>query len=251
MRFLAKGGRVILLLALILPLKAGHGVAQDDPGIPSSIFNTMVQQSLDHNQAGPTAQQLTTTLANSGLGSVGVLNVGQVAGIWNNQAVLLSMPLGIAGTNNPVQVVLNYQGDVKNNTLNLIPGSNYQASISGSFRSFTGLAGVNQVVGNLNNSLTSTSLTLGTAPDPGPATALVKILSGGFEASLTNAQLSAIATNVANTGTFNSPPNLPVANVKIDPSSFQNSIGVANVCQTAGNLNTALSSLNINVKTVP
>jgi hypothetical protein len=230
----------------LMTLGVAQCLAQGDDPVSNSNMNRVysgIAQLLLNNQASPQGS-LIATLADSGQGGAGIINIGQVAGSLNNQISLATGPLG---QNQEVSNFLNYSGIIQTNSLS--PGAgDYQVGLSRSFQSFTGIVMVSQLAGHLNNQFTCTSLLLGNTPSPGVTSAALTLLPDGAQASLTNAQLSAVAVNSGNQ--YN--PEGPVtASVSLDPSSFLNFSGIANVNQVAGNLNTVVSNVTVTIKTVP
>lgn len=161
--------------------------------------------------------------------SSGVLTVNQNAGNVNNQANVLAAAFAPGDVGalrlNDADVVQRLEGNSLTTNIDTLT-----AGIHDSFNDTSGVTGVNQVAGNLNNQANVVALTFG--GDAGPAGKL-----------LSEAILAQIGDETSNE--FDEQKDTETNATITD--SFNNYSGVAQVNQVAGNLNQSANVLGVSV----
>lgn len=161
--------------------------------------------------------------------SSGVLTINQNAGNANNQANVVAAAFGSADVGalrlNDADVVQRLQNNTLTTNIDAL-----RVGIHDSFNDTTGIVGVNQVAGNLNNQANVVALSF--AGDAGPA---AKLLS------------EAILAQVGDESDNNFDKQKDTETEATITNSFNNFSGVAQINQTAGNLNQVANVLGISV----
>jgi hypothetical protein len=189
----------------------------------------------------------TAIIQGSILNTVGIVGVNQDAGNFNNQANVVSVAVALEETPdpaNPLPALANAQADASQlnifndvsavESLYIIPGDPTSGLnvvkydlIDGSINTNTGIVGVNQSVGNINNQANQVSV-----------------------AAATNAL---VALSEADLGQINAANRiLEFGTVKVDTinNSINGNTGIVGVNQSAGNMNNQMNMVSI-AATIP
>ena len=194
--------------------------------------HAVVHQVLVNNTVTEADVTHTALLGNSFNGNAGMINVNQESGSSNDQANVRAFALtpGL-GTLQDAQadVVM----ELHDNSVTASGGA-LNAGIANSFNDTTGVVGVNQAAGNLNEEANVLALSLGKS-------------AGQDSILLDDATLAMVGTPDQNTA--NEDPNRPQQTSAA--GSFNNFTGIAQVNQVAGDLNRVANVMGVSVMTMP
>ena len=184
-------------------------------GIAASTVD--VNLSLHGNTVVEGVNARETQIVNSGIGSRGLINVNQDAGNSTNQSNITS----IAWTDSPTPLLLNQVSGSVSTTGNTLQtaGGDRSNVIDGSFKDMTGILGVNQNTGSLNQLTNVLAIALGLG---GGGVALQDVSLGSVHADNTIEELGEASGNQQNI---------------ITGGSFDGFSGIALVTQNGGDLN--------------
>jgi hypothetical protein len=165
----------------------------------------------------------------------GVLSVNQEAGNMNQQANIRAIAMADAAAGvGMVTIDVNTVQELRGNTLTLIDPGPSEATIQNSFNNGTGVVGINQAAGNLNQQLTVVAIGIG--------------LNVGPDAiQMGDAQLGDIGTDQDNSKTLQGPESTG-QNTLAD--SFNDFTGIAQISQVTGDLNRVTQVIGISVTTM-
>ncbi len=236
---------VAILLAWTPLFLATDCGAQEAPGSLSAGFSGAVSQIQEENTLRQTGSSNRTSIENAYQNVTGIVTINQSSGSLNNQAtaVLLSVSES-APAPNMLGIAL-----MHNNTLE-ITDAFYSVSIgSQAFQGGHGLVAINQVSGNLNNQLTSVTLSVGRqAASNTPTNVGITTGNGAALVTLSNAQLTQIVASQNNAVTNN---GSLTAEARLEEGAFQGFSGVAAATLTAGNLNQVMNHVAIQISVTP
>jgi len=193
---------------------------------PSAVAaNTVVlNQTLENHTVLEVGATRMTEIVDSGLNSRGIININQDAGNSNNQANIRSIAL----TDSADALLMNQvTGSVATtgNTLQ-IAGGDRSNVIDGSFKGGTGVVGINQSTGSLNQLNNVLALALG--------------VGGGATVAMGDVSLSAVHSD----NTIEQSDTAPTSREdRITGGSFDGFVGIAQVNQSAGDLNQINSTI--------
>jgi hypothetical protein len=184
------------------------------------------------NYVAETSGVYASNLMGSFQGFKGVGATNQAAGNLNNQGTYIGF--AETGSKNALMTTnITLATITANNRLDTTEKISYKAKIGDkAFNGATGIVAVNQAAGNMNSQLNAVTVCMGNAA-----------------AVLNNTQLSRINSN----NTINTPVKgaMPSAEVSLADDTFQNFKGVASVSQVAGNYNQVVTSIRININSLP
>ena len=162
----------------------------------------------------------------------GVLSVNQEAGNMNQQANVQAIAMAdAAGGVGLVTIDVNTVQELRGNTLTLIDPGPSEVTIQNSFNNGTGIVGINQAAGNLNEQLHVVAIGIG--------------LNVGPDAiQIGDAQLGDIGTDQDNSKTLQGPESTG-QNTLAD--SFNDFTGIAQVSQVTGDLNRVTQVIGVSV----
>lgn len=197
-----------------------------------AFAHAVVTQSLVNNVVTEQNVFHTALIDGSFNGNAGIVGVNQSDGNVNNQTNVRAFALtpGMGALQAAQADVLMEMHD---NTLTT-SGGGLTAGINNSFNNMTGVVGVNQVAGSLNEQANVLALSLGTSP-------------GQDSIILDDATLALVGAPDQNT--VNEDPNRPhTAGIT---NSFNNFTGIAQVNQVAGDLNRVSNVMALSVMVMP
>jgi hypothetical protein len=202
---------------------ANAGVAEVNiEAVQSLVGNTVTQQGGD----------LSVDFTDSGNFLRGVLSVNQEAGNMNQQANIRALTVVDAGGGlGMIDIDINTSQELRGNTLTLIDPGPSNVTIENSFNNGTGVVGINQAAGNLNQQLTVVAIGIGL--NVGPDTI-----------QLGDAALGQIGTDQDNSKTLQGPEGTG-QNTLAD--SFNNFTGIAQVSQVTGDMNRVTQVIGVSV----
>jgi hypothetical protein len=218
------GGAFASTSFVSVELESVQDVAQDFPGVAANtvVLNKTLQGNTIVEDGGSRANDLQA----SGLNVNGILDINQDSGIANNEANVRS----IAWSDVPGALLMNQvTGSVSTvgNTLNTGGGTRTDL-IDGSFQGGTGIVGVNQTAGSLNQLNNVLALAIGL---------------DGTAAAISDASLGTVHSD----NTRVEDPASEDRSDTISGSSFQGFTGIAQVNQSAGDLNQINSTVLVTV----
>ncbi len=186
--------------------------------------SAMVTQSLVGNNVTLPSYDTSVGFEGSGNSDQGIVDVNQEAGLLNSQANVRAIAVVLNGQQ--VQILnLDVVQVSKNNTVT-IPGSNHEDHITDSFTGTSGIVGINQSAGSLNQQANVLVVAIG-------ATLGSNVTAIGDSTLGSESSNNTVTTNGTGTRTDT------VSN------SFANFNGVAQVSQSAGDLNMITNRIGI------
>jgi len=186
-------------------------------------------QSLVGNTVTEPAVNVSVGFEQSGIGDQGIVDVNQDAGTLNNQANIRAIAIVLDG-----QQFQGFNFDTQQLTLqnNLtVTGGNREDHITDSFANTTGIVGINQSAGSLNQQTNALLLVIGATMGPDVMTVGDSTLS-----TLTSLNTLTASGGGDRTDTLS--------------NSFANFQGIAQVSQSAGDLNQIANRIAISVTMV-
>ncbi|MEZ5830317.1 MAG: hypothetical protein R3D05_03995 [Dongiaceae bacterium] len=164
----------------------------------------------------------------------GVLSINQEAGNMNQQANIRSIVVVDAGGGPAVlHLDINTSQELTGNSLVLHDTGPRSVSITDSFNNGTGIVGINQSAGNLNQQLSVVAIGLG-------------FNAGSTVIQLGDAQLGQIGTDADNS---HSEDGVQGPRTNTLSNSFNDFHGIAQISQTTGDMNRVTQSIGISVTT--
>jgi hypothetical protein len=165
----------------------------------------------------------------------GVLSVNQEAGNMNQQANIRAIAMADAAAGvGLVTIDVNTVQELRGNTLTLIDPGPSEVTIQNSFNNGSGVVGINQTAGNLNQQLNVVAIGIG--------------LNVGPDAiQMGDAQLGQIGTDQDNSKTLQGPESTG-QNTLAD--SFNDFTGIAQISQVTGDLNRVTQVIGVSVTTM-
>jgi hypothetical protein len=210
-------------VSAIVSATAGIGSATVE-ATQSLVGNTIIQE------GGSAAVEF----AGSGNSLTGVLSINQDAGNMNQQANIRSIVMVDAGGGPAVLTIdINTSQELRGNSLLLRNTGPRSVSITDSFNGGTGIVGINQSAGNMNQQLSVVAVAVGTNVGPEAI-------------HLGDAQLGQIGTAADNTleeEGVQGPRTNTLSN------SFNDFHGIAQISQTTGDMNRVTQSIGVSITT--
>lgn len=196
--------------------------AVDIEAVQSLIGNTILDQGGNRS----------VDFIGSGNSLAGVLSINQEAGNMNQQANIRSIAIAMGdGGVGDVQIDINTVQELRDNRLTVRQAGVTSVTIDGSFNDGSGIVGINQTTGNLNQQLSVVAVGIGL--DVGPDAIQIG-----------DAQLGQIGTEADNRrsddGTLDTGHN-SLAN------SFNDFSGIAQVSQVTGDMNRVTQVVGVSV----
>jgi hypothetical protein len=196
--------------------------------------NVEASQSLVGNTLYQEGGAASVDFTDSGNEWIGVLSINQEAGNMNQQANLRSIVIvDASGGPAVLHVDVNTSQELKNNHVTLMDAGPRSVAIDGSFNGASGIVGINQAAGNLNQQLGVIVVGVGLGADAGAI-------------QLGDAQLEQIGTPADNTleeeGT-KGPRTNTLSN------SFNDFSGIAQISQTTGDMNRVTQVIGVTITT--
>lgn len=192
-------------------------------------------QSLVGNSVTQEGGTMSVGFDGSGNQLAGVLSVNQEAGNMNQQANIRSIAVAVAGGGlGVVMLDISTSQELRNNTLLLRNTGARDVSITNSFNDGTGIVGINQAAGNMNQQLTVVAIGIGLQVGPDAV-------------HIGDAQLGQIGTEADNSLTeegTQGPRQNELSN------SFNGFSGIAQISQTTGDMNRTTQVIGVSVTTV-
>lgn len=225
-------------------LTAECGAQEASAGI-SPGFSGAVSQIQEGNTLRQIGSNQSTSIENVFQAATGIVSINQSAGNLNNQAILVWLPISESATAPNVMSMAVLQNN-KLETTNAF----YSVSIGPqAFKGGQGLVAINQAAGNMNNQLTTLSLSVG-RQTPKNTPTNVGITDGGGAAvvAVSNAQLTQIVASQNNEVTNN---GSLTAKARIEDGAFQDFKGVVAATLTAGNMNQVMHHVTLQVTVTP
>lgn len=208
-----------------LPDDTAAIAAVDIDAVQSLVGNSIIDQGGNRS----------VDFTGSGNFLTGVLSVNQEAGNMNNQANVRSIAIAMAsGGLGEVQINVNASQELRNNTLRVLNAGNTSVTIDNSFNNGSGIVGINQTAGNLNQQLSIVAIGIG--------------LNVGPDAiQVGDTQLGQIGTDADNQrtddGTLDSGHNTL-------SNSFNDFSGIAQISQVTGDMNRVSQAVAVSVTTM-
>jgi hypothetical protein len=194
-----------------------------------------VVQTLVGNTVTQEGGSMTVGFDGSGNALAGVLSVNQEAGNMNQQANVRSLAVALAGGGlGVVKVDINTLQVMQDNTLLLRNTGPREVSITNSFNNGTGIVGINQAAGNMNQQLTVVAVGIGLQVGPDVV-------------QIGDSQLGQIGSETDNSITeegVQGPRHNELSN------SFNEFSGIAQISQTTGDMNRTTQVIGVSVTTV-
>ncbi len=171
-----------------------------------------------------------TVFEGSGQYNAGILSINPASGDLNNQAIIRAIAFGDGGA--ALQLASAY-GSMELTDNTVVASGPRETRIEDSFHGTTGIVGINQSAGNLNQQVNALALTIGTTLGPG-----IEVLG--------DAALGVIGGPEDNTlvGDLESPRSAVLYN------SFHGFVGIAQVNQSPGDLNRIANLLGVSLSVV-
>lgn len=194
----------------------GGAVFADVVADQSAIGNSVVEENVARS----------AIFENSGNNNAGIVLFNQEAGNMNNQANVVAIALG-------EDAPISFADIMASQTLSgnsVVSDGPRETRISGAFNDTTGIVGINQSAGNLNQQLNVVAIAMGKS-------------SGPDVVALADSQLENVAAN----GNELTPDNEnPRHNFLVD--SFTGFEGIAQVSQSSGDLNRIANTVSFSVE---
>jgi len=220
------------LLVTMPGLDEVTAIVDASAGIGSATIEAT--QSLVGNVLVVEGGESSVDFANSGNSLTGVLSINQEAGNMNQQANIRSIVIVDAGGGlAALSLDVNTTQELVGNDLTLRDTGPRSVSITDSFNGGTGIVGINQSAGNLNQQLTAVVVGIG-------------INAGPDTIQLGDAQLGQIGTDADNTlkeEGVQGPRTNTLSN------SFNDFHGIAQISQTTGDMNRVSQSVGFSITT--
>jgi hypothetical protein len=164
----------------------------------------------------------------------GVLSVNQEAGNMNNQANIRSIAIAMAnGGLGDVQINVNTSQELRKNNLEVLNAGATSVTIDNSFNNGSGIVGINQTAGNLNQQLSVVAIGIGLNVGP-------DVIQIG------DAQLGQIGTDADNHRTDDG--TLDTGHNSLT-NSFNDFTGIAQVSQVTGDVNRVTQAVAVSITT--
>lgn len=188
--------------------------------------SAVVNQSLIGNTVVVPNYDTSVGFENSGNNNQGIVDVNQESGILNNQANVRAIAIVLNGQQ--LQTLsLDVQQVSRDNTVT-VTGGNRETHITDSFTGTTGIVGINQSAGNLNQAVNALTVAIG-----GTLGSNLDVIGDATLGSVSSN--NTLTTN--NTGTRSD----TISN------SFANFTGIAQVTQSSGDLNMIGNHIGISI----
>ena len=188
--------------------------------------SVVVNQSLIGNTVVVPNYDTSVGFENSGNNNQGIVDINQEAGLLNNQANVRAIAVVLNGQQ--IQTFgLDVQQVRRDNSVT-VTGGNRETHITDSFAGTSGIVGINQSAGNLNQEVNSLSLAIG-------ATA------GSNVDAIGDSTLSNVSSNNTLTTSGTGSRSDTISN------SFANFTGIAQVTQSSGDLNMIGNHIGISI----
>ncbi|MGH6940586.1 hypothetical protein [Hypericibacter sp.] len=217
-----------------LPAGTDGVVTLTDDNAAIAAVNIDAVQSLVGNSIIDQGGNRSVDFIGSGNFLTGVLSVNQEAGNMNNQANIRSIAIAMAdGGLGDVQINVNASQELRNNSLQVLNAGNTSVTIDNSFNNGSGIVGINQTTGNLNQQLTIVAIGIG--------------LNVGPDAiQVGDAQLGQIGTEADNHRTDDG--TLDAGHNTLS-NSFNDFSGIAQISQVTGDMNRVTQAVAVSVTT--
>jgi hypothetical protein len=191
-------------------------------------------QSLIGNSVIVEGGEAAIDFADSGNGLTGILSINQEAGNMNQQANIRTLVMVDAGGGPAVlHIDINTSQELRGNSLTLRDTGPRSVAITDSFNGSTGIVGINQSAGNLNQQLSVVAVAIGS--NVGPAA----IHLGDAQLG----QIGGVADNTLEEEGVQGPRTNTLSN------SFNDFSGIAQISQTTGDMNRVTQAVGISITT--
>lgn len=197
--------------------------------------NVDAVQSLVGNTVTQEGGSMSVDFTGSGNFLRGVLSINQEAGNMNQQANIRAITVVDAGGGlGMVNLDVNTVQELRGNTLTLIDPGPSDVTIQSSFNNGSGIVGINQTAGNLNQQLNVVAIGIG--------------LNVGPDAiQMGDAQLGQIGTDADNSKTLQGPEGTGQNQLA---DSFNDFTGIAQVSQVTGDMNWVTQVIGVSITTM-
>lgn len=190
----------------------------------SIVGNTIIQEGGD----------LAVDFAGSGNSLRGVLSINQEAGNMNQQANIRTLVMVDAGGGSAVlHIDVNTSQELRGNSLTLRDTGPSSVAITDSFNGGTGIVGINQTAGNMNQQLSVVAVAIGSNVGPGAihlGDAQLGQIGGGADNTLEEEGVQGPRTNTLS-------------------NSFNDFSGIAQINQTTGDMNRVTQVVGVSITT--
>jgi hypothetical protein len=215
-----------------LPAGSDGTVSLDDSNVVSAAVDIEAVQSLVGNSVVVQGGARSVDFLGSGNLLTGVLSVNQEAGNMNQQANVRSIAVAMGdGGFGDVQIDINTVQEMRGNTLLLQDTGPTSVTIDNSFNNGSGIVGINQTAGNLNQQLNVVAIGIGLNVGPDAV-------------QVGDAQLGQIGTDADNQriddGTVDTGHNSLT-------NSFNDFSGIAQISQVTGDMNRVTQVVGVSV----